>query len=103
VLGDFFAQPLGDGHLGIVTPEFHVFPQQLAPHCVWRGGGIRFAGGVLLVQPGRRITQRLEQPGLADSGVAHDFDQPARPRARAGECFADDAKLRITACERQAL
>ena len=100
---EFFFQTLGDDQLGIVTPEFHVFPQQLAPHRVRRGGGIRFAGGVLLVEPGRRVAQRLEQAGLTDSGVASHFDQPARPRARAGEGFADDAQLGIAAGERQAL
>ncbi len=59
-------QALGDDRLGIVTPEAHVLSQQLAPHRVRRGCGIRFAGGVLLVEPRRRVAQRLEQAGLAD-------------------------------------
>ena len=100
---DFFAKALGNDHLGIFTPEFHVFAQQLAPHRVRRGRGIRFAGRVLLVEPGRRVAQRLEQAGLADSGVADDFDQPARSRACAGERFADHAQLGVTTGERQAL
>jgi hypothetical protein len=96
---DFFAKTLGNDHLGIFTPEFHVFAQQLAPDGVRRGRGIGFARGVLLVEPA--AAWGLEQAGLSDS-VADDFDQPARPE-RALANAANHAQLGVTTGQWQAL
>ena len=58
---------------------------------------------MLFVERGRSVAQSLEQTSLADSGVAHDLDQPPRARTCARERFADNAQLGVAAGERQAL
>ena len=58
---------------------------------------------MLLGEPYRRIAQRLEQPGLAHPGVAHDLDQPACARARAGKRLPDHAELGIATGQWQPL
>jgi hypothetical protein len=58
---------------------------------------------VNLLEPCRSVAQRLEQPGLAYPGVAHDLDQSACAQSRAGERLADYAKFGIAAGQRQSL
>ena len=69
--------------VGIVAPEIHELPQELAPHRVRRRRRIGFAGRVQRAESGRIVAQRLEQARLADAGFADDLDQPSRARARA--------------------
>ncbi len=69
--------------VGVVAPEIHQLPQELAPKRVRRGRRVGFAGGVQLAEARGGVAQRFEQPRLADAGLARRSRSAGRrPRAR---------------------